>query len=177
MTATAPTPLSNAVVTSTQSQSGYRQSMTVVAFSNAGGVGAAGGANGPSGAPQVSLATTRANSLVYGIGNDYDCPVPRVVGPGQTMVHQWVDTNTGDTYWVQAINHPVVMAGTATLLNDTSPTTDQELRVGGDPGEVRRGVRRESGQPPSRLRDGGRKNVGPRAGRRATRERGAAARV
>jgi hypothetical protein len=61
---------------------------------------------------------------VYGIGYDWDQASARVVGPGQMMVHQWVDTGVGDTFWVQALSGPVA-AGSLVQLNDTSPTTDR----------------------------------------------------
>ena len=37
-------------------------------------------------------------------------PVSTATDPAanQTLFHQWVDTGTGDTYWVQSINGPVV---------------------------------------------------------------------
>ena len=58
----------------------------------------------PSGAPNCLLTTTRAGSFVYGVGNDWSTPPsPRTVGANQTMVHQWVNTSVGDTFWVQAL--------------------------------------------------------------------------
>jgi hypothetical protein len=62
---------------------------------------------------------------VYAVGNDWDKAIARVLGAGQTMVHQWVDTGTGDTYWVQSLASVVAAAGSAVQLNDTSPTTDR----------------------------------------------------
>jgi beta-lactam-binding protein with PASTA domain len=123
--ALAATALSNASITLTQSQTGYRQSLTVVAFAGASGVGASATANGASGAPTVSLTTTQAGSLVYGVGNDYDRAVARTVPAGQAKIHEWVDTATGDTYWVQARVGAVSTAGTAVTLNDTAPTNDR----------------------------------------------------
>jgi hypothetical protein len=117
--------LSGASITATQSVAGYNESLTVVAFQGATGTGAVVGANASSGAPAVSLTTTKANSLVYGVGNDYDNAIARTVGSGQTLVHQWVDTSTGDTYWVQRISAVVTTAGTKTTINDTAPTGDR----------------------------------------------------
>jgi beta-lactam-binding protein with PASTA domain len=124
-TATAPTALTNASVTATQAFNGFDQSLTVVAFRGAGGTGAAGAAGAPGGAPSVSLTTTRAGSLVYGVGNDWDGAIGRVVGTSQTMVHQWIDTGVGDTFWVQAGSGPVAAAGAIATIDDTSPTTHQ----------------------------------------------------
>jgi VCBS repeat-containing protein len=123
-TATATNQLSNVTVTSRQTVMGYTQSLTVVAFRGAAGVGASAAANGATGAPSVTLNATTAGSFVYGVGNDWDRAVARVLGPGQTMVHQWLDTASGDTYWVQALSTPVTAPGPV-RLNDTSPTTDR----------------------------------------------------
>ena len=106
-TAKAAGALTNATVTSTPVKSGYDQSLTVVAFAGSGGLGASAAASAANGAPTVSLTTTRANSLVYGAGNDYDNAVARVAGAGQALVHQWVDTAVGDTFWTQYRTLPV----------------------------------------------------------------------
>ena len=49
--------------------------------------------------------TTRNNSLVVGVGNDYDNAIARTLGTGQTLVHQYL-TSVGDTYWVQRRTSP-----------------------------------------------------------------------
>jgi len=123
--ATATNALSNASITSTLARTNYRQSLTVVAFSGASGVGASASANATTGASQVSLTTTRANSLVYAVGNDWDKAVPRTAGAGQAIVHQWQDTVTGDTYWVQAFSAAIAASGSVVQSSDTSPTTDR----------------------------------------------------
>ena len=117
--------LSNVTVSATQAQSGYRQSLTVVTFIGASGIGASSAASAATGAPNVLLTTTVAGAVVYGIGNDWDRAVARTLGPGQTMVHQWVDSTTGDTYWVQALIGPVPVRGTVIRLNDAAPTGDR----------------------------------------------------
>jgi hypothetical protein len=123
--ATATSILTNVTVTSTPTVAGYRQSLTVVTFRGASGVGASVTASAATGAPTVSLTTTRANALVYGVGNDWDRAVGRVPGSGQVLVHQWVETVAGDTYWVQARTAPIANAGTVVQVNDTSPTNDR----------------------------------------------------
>ena len=123
--ATAAAQLSGAVVSSTQSRTGYHQSLTVVAVASASGTGASAIANGATGAPSVALTTTKAGSLVYGVGNDWDRAVARTLGAGQTMVHEWVDTSIGDTFWVQAWTGIVASAGVSIRLNDTAPTNDR----------------------------------------------------
>src|SRR4029077_14264773 len=63
-TATAPTPLTNVTVTSTQTVTGFDQSLTVVVFSGAGGTGAAASAGPMTGASRVTLTTAPAGALV-----------------------------------------------------------------------------------------------------------------
>jgi hypothetical protein len=123
--ATAAAKLTNVTVRSTQSVAGFQQSLTVVAFRGATAVGASAIANGSTGAPSVSLVTTRANSLVYGVGNDWDRAVARTVGTNQVMVHQATVTAVGDTFWVQSRSAAVPIAGSSVQLNDTAPTNDR----------------------------------------------------
>jgi len=117
--------LSNVTVQSVPLQANYDQSLTVVALTGASGVGASNGANAASGAPSVTLTTTAANAWVFGVGNDWDRAVARTLGTGQTMVHQWVDTGAGDTFWVQRLSNAVTAAGTVATINDTAPTADR----------------------------------------------------
>lgn len=117
--------LSGATVTATQSTSGSYESLTVVAFTGAAGVGASVTKNASSGAPTVKLTTTKAQSLVYAAGNDYDNAIARTPGAGQVLVHQWVETATGDTFWVQRISGYTGAAGTVATVNDTAPTSDR----------------------------------------------------
>jgi hypothetical protein len=122
-TATATNQLTNVTVTSTQAVGGYYQSLTVVTFTGAGGIGASAVANAATGAPTISL-TTQAGSLVYGVGNDWDKAIARTVGANQALVHQSLAA-VGDTYWVQNWIGPLAVAGTRVQLNDTAPTTDR----------------------------------------------------
>jgi fibronectin type 3 domain-containing protein len=123
--ATATTALTNVTVRSTQTATGYHQSLTVVAFAGAAGVGASASGGAASGAPSVALMTTRAGSLVYGVGNDWDRAIARTPGGGQALVHQWVDTSVGDTFWVQNVVEAFGAAGSTATINDSAPTTDR----------------------------------------------------
>jgi len=127
----ATTPLTNIAVTATLSQSSV-SSLTVMSFSGvdtsgvngSGAIGAVASANSISGAPSATLTTTRNNSWVFGVGNDYDNATARTLGPNQTMVHQALPS-VGDTYWVQRQNAPTPVSGTAVTINDTAPTSDR----------------------------------------------------
>jgi len=124
-------PLSNVAVTATLSQS-VLSSITVVSFTGvdtsgsngSGAIGATGGANASSGAPRATLTTTRNNSWVFGIGNDYDNAISRTLGSGQTLVHQHL-TSSGDTYWVQRETATTPASGSSVMINDTAPTGDR----------------------------------------------------
>ena len=138
-TATAPTALTNVTVASTQAAGGFHQSLTVIAFTGVGGVGASNVGGAVTGAPTVSLVTQAAGSVVYAVGNDWDRAAARAIPAGQTKVHELVDAAVGDTFWVQAANGTIVAAGTSVTLNATAPINDQwnvaivELTSGGAP--------------------------------------------
>jgi hypothetical protein len=127
----APALLTNVTVTATLSQS-VSSSITVMSFKGAdptgtngsGAIGANVSANASAGAPTASLTTTRNNSIVVGVGSDYDNAIARTVGPNQTLVHQFLPT-VGDTYWMQRLTNPVPASGTLVTINDTAPTADR----------------------------------------------------
>jgi hypothetical protein len=127
----AATPLSGVTVTATLSQK-VASSITVVSFTGAdtsgtngsGAIGATASANSTTGAPTASVVTTRAESWVFGVGNDYDNAIARAVPAGQTLIHQYL-TALGDTYWVQRQSAPTAISGTKVTINDTAPTTDR----------------------------------------------------
>jgi hypothetical protein len=127
----APATLSGVSVTATVSQPAA-SSMTVVSFSGvdttgtfgSGAIGATKSASASSGAPTASLVTTRGNSLVIGVGMDWDSPTARTLGANQAMVHQYMPP-VGDTYWVQRIVGVVPAAGTTAVINATAPTGDR----------------------------------------------------
>ena len=126
-----PMPLSNVTVIATLSQS-VSSSMTVMSFTGvdtsgtngSGAIGAVGSANAASGAPTATLITTRNNSWVLGVGNDFDNAIARTPGTGQTLVHQYL-APVGDTYWVQRQSSTTPASGTSVVINDTAPTGDR----------------------------------------------------
>ncbi len=116
--------LTNASVTAVPGTGGYHGSITVVAFKNAAGPGIAGQASASTGAPDVYLPGVLAGNWVFAVGNDWDRGVARTPSTGQVLVHQWVDTSTGDTYWVQSPAGPAA-ANALVDIHDTAPTNDR----------------------------------------------------
>jgi hypothetical protein len=118
-------------VTATLSQAAS-SSLTVVSFSGvdpsgtagSGAIGATKSANASTGAPTATITTTRANSWVFGVGDDWDNPIARTLGPGQTMVHQYMPP-VGDTYWVQRTTGLIAVSGTSVTINAVAPTGDR----------------------------------------------------
>jgi len=117
--------LTGVTVTATPTVGGYDQSLTVVAFQGAAGIGAIAGASAPTGAPAASVTTTVASSLIFAVGNDWDRAVTRTVNSGQASVHEWVDTALGDTFWTQSTASAVAAAGTVVVMGDSAPANDR----------------------------------------------------
>lgn len=111
--------------TSTLSSSGYHQSLHLVAFSGAAGVGAVAGGSASTGAPSVAVTTSKNGGWIWGVGNDWDNAVAHTPRSGQTIDHQWVDTSIGDTMWMQRVTAPTPAAGTSVTFGDTAPTGDR----------------------------------------------------
>jgi hypothetical protein len=122
--ASAASTLSNATVKATASTGGYDLSLDVISLTGASGIGASAAAGASRGAPTVTLTTQAAGSAVFATGNDYNYATGRVLGPGQAMLNQWLDTRTGDTYWSQYRTAPTSSPAQNVTLNDTSPTAD-----------------------------------------------------
>ena len=119
--ARAPARLTDVAVSAESSIGGTFLSLTVVAFAGADGVGASATASAETGAPAVSLTTTRAGSFVFGAGNDWTGPLPRTLPAGQELVHEALNEG-GDTMWVQRISGAVAAAGTPVTVNAIEPT-------------------------------------------------------
>jgi hypothetical protein len=126
--ATAPAVLSNVTVRSVQSATGYPQTLAVLTFAGASGTGAV-AMDAAKSAPSLSLTTTRAGSVIYGVGNDMDHNIAPTPASGQTVVHQFLPSSN-NTMWVQAYGDPVAAAGSTVVLADTAPTTDRWNFVG-----------------------------------------------
>jgi hypothetical protein len=115
--AIAPTALRGATVTSTARKAGYHQSLTVIAYAGKTATGAVAIGGARYGTPSLSLTTTQPNSYVVGVGDDWDNALSRTPDSGQVLLHQWVDTTTFDTYWVQA-TAAAPDAGSLVTVND-----------------------------------------------------------
>src|SRR5262245_187537 len=93
----APAALTNVTVTATMAQN-CASSLTVLSFrgvdtsgtNGSGAIGATRSANGATGGPTGSVTTTRAGSWVFAVGDDWDRPVARTLGPNQSLVHQYM---------------------------------------------------------------------------------------
>lgn len=125
--AVATTPKSNVTVKATMSSGSYAGQLTVATFTGASLTqnGAVAGASAPNGAASLNLTTTRQNSWVWGVGNDWDRAAARTLGVNQTMVDETVNTTIGDTQWVQRQNNLTPAAGTVVTLNTAAPTNDK----------------------------------------------------
>ena len=127
----APATLTGAIVTATLSQK-VAASLTVLSFTGvdssgtngSGAIGAVSNASSSNGAPKATLVTTRNNSWVFGVGNDFDNAIPRTVASGQTLVHQFLSA-AGDSYWVQSQAAPTLQSGTSVAISDTAPSGDR----------------------------------------------------
>jgi len=122
--ATAASPLGGEVITSKQKVVGFHQSITVVALSGVSAVGNSSKASGGSGAAAVSLTTSRAGSVVFAAGNDWDSATARTPLSGQETLHEFVDSAVGDDFWTQKITGPTGVPG-ATTVGTSAPSADR----------------------------------------------------
>ncbi len=116
--------LTRAAIKATLAKTGYKVSLTVVAFSKAPATGVRKGASAITGAPKAALTTTKPESWVFAVGNDPNRAVKRTLGPNQTLVSQTTDA-AGETHWVQSTRAPTASAPTRVTINDSAPTKDR----------------------------------------------------
>jgi RHS repeat-associated protein len=119
-------PISTAV-TATLGNGQFDGSITVATFIGAAstvGAKAARTANRAS-APSVTLKTTKAGSLVWATGHDWDHAATITPLGGQSLVHQFRDTRVDRTYWSQRTTEAVVSSGKVVTIGDSAPTTDR----------------------------------------------------
>jgi hypothetical protein len=130
----AATPVTSVSVTATIAQPA-KASVGVVSFTGvdtsgtngSGAIGATRAAGAANSAPDTSVVTTRADSWVWAVGNDWDGSTARTVGPGQTKVYEFLASiASGEaTFWIQRRTTTTPAAGTTVQINDTAPTNHQ----------------------------------------------------
>jgi hypothetical protein len=116
--------LTNVAITARPGVTGFDGSLTVIAFSNASGAGVVGQASAPTGPPDIYVPGVGTGNWVFAVGNDWDRAVARTPVAGQVIVHQYIDSNTGDTFWVQSTTAPNI-ATQLVDIHDDAPTGDQ----------------------------------------------------
>ena len=118
--------LSAATVTATGSLSGYDASITIATFSGAPApsIGVEAGGASSTGAPTMSVTTSAANSVVWGVGYDRTSATSHTPAIGQSLASQLLDTTDGSTQWAQSTTGPVATKGTIVRFGDSAPTTD-----------------------------------------------------
>jgi hypothetical protein len=121
--ATAPSVLSAATVTSTESAPGFGQDLTVIAMEGVKGLGASVAGSGRRGAPSVTLTTTGAPSLVFAVGDESGSAIAPTLPAGWVPLEQWADTGASNTFWSQYTNTPTTTAGTTVTASDVAPTS------------------------------------------------------
>jgi hypothetical protein len=113
-------------VNASLAEPGFEGSISIATFTGArSNAGNTESASAPSGEPEVGLKTWRQGAWVWAIGNDWDNGIARSPVAGQVVNYQHVDTNPGNTFWVQDQTSRVVTAGTRVVIADPHPTTDR----------------------------------------------------
>jgi hypothetical protein len=82
-----------------------------------------GSGNGTTGSPTASLVTVGSNSLVVGVGEDWNAAPSVTVGSNQTLIHLLALTGL-NTFWTQRQSATIPASGTTVTINDTAPTND-----------------------------------------------------
>jgi hypothetical protein len=118
--AAAPHVLTNATVTSTLTERGSDQSLTVIGMEGIIGVGASSSASGTGGIPSAVLRTAHPTSLVFAVADTDGLAVP-TLPPGWVGLRQWVDRGGQFTSWSQYTNQPTGEPGTIVTAKTASP--------------------------------------------------------
>jgi hypothetical protein len=124
-TATAVKRLKGKTVSSTVKPKGLHQSLTLISVKLSKGAGATAAAGGAGVAPSLSLSGTEAGSAVLAVGVDPDGALARTPLPGQTILHQDLDSAAHKTFWVQRLDQPLGAVGSLATLGDSAPTSDR----------------------------------------------------
>src|SRR5262245_16014126 len=104
--------------------------MTVVGFTGAQNtlVGAASAitnkSTGVNGEPSLTLTTTKPNSWIFAVGNDWDNRKALTANAGSTIIAQGATTIT-DTFWSERSTNPVPTAGSTATIGVSGVGTDR----------------------------------------------------
>ena len=90
----------------------------------AGAIGAIAASSSSQGAPTSTLIPLSSESLIVGVGNDFDSAIARTPVSGQSLLHQDL-SSSGDTYWVQELNANSTIKGTKITMQDSAPSWDR----------------------------------------------------
>ena len=115
--------LSKVKVTAKDKYAGWPTEITVMSYRGAVGIGGHAVAHSAKGAPMGSLRTSKPDSWVFAVGDDWAKAAARTPGAGQRLVGHATDAS-GDTYWVQTTNKVTPKSGTKVTITDTKPATD-----------------------------------------------------
>ena len=115
--------LSKVKVTAKDKYAGWPTEITVMSYRGAVGIGGHAVAHSAEGAPMGSLRTSKPDSWVFAVGDDWAKAAARTPGAGQRLVGHATDAS-GDTYWVQTTNKVTPKSGTKVTITDTKPATD-----------------------------------------------------
>ena len=101
--------LSKVVITADLAKSGFDGAITVVAFTGAADrVASTGAASGVTGAASVTLDPGSCNSLIWATGHNWSRATNPIPALGQSIVHKFIDTRVGDSYWTQRVDVPTL---------------------------------------------------------------------
>jgi hypothetical protein len=89
------------------------------------GVGASAAASGATGAPGVTLTTSKATSLVFGVTTDWSRTVAPTLGSGLVLLEQWLDAAATSTFWSAYTNATTGAAGSPVRVGASAPTGDR----------------------------------------------------
>ena len=116
--------------TATETSGDYRGTLLyVVSFRNASSsVGAVATSSQPAGQqPSISITTTKDNSWVWAVGEDWTTRNTHVATTGQTITAQWLNATDDSTHWTQKMNATTSASSTLVKIQDSAPTTDKTL--------------------------------------------------
>jgi hypothetical protein len=85
--------------------------------------------NSQNNAPFDNITTTKNNSQVFGVFDNWNNSETPVPGAGQSIQSIVLNTVDVDGYWIQKQNAPTPTAGTTVLMNATDPGQANQWRV------------------------------------------------